>query len=456
MKRAQAWVNVGVMAMLLATPIQASPRRGVAPREAALPAEYAVPFLLHEAQPAYRLDPSERAFARFQVQRGYELLRQVLLDLDYDYLATDRTTDGQDLVAVIWALYDAAARKGQAFDQGSLVVEDREGRLFGCLSANFHASQRRSSAMQAATRLTQASQHRLDIQGTFNAAGPAGSWEWTPHSEANPDCRQQNILPARKGSLVCIPLAADASIDLAHTHVFIKLEDHGVNTWSQYLSHELDRARLSLRRQFQSLAGSLEHRVPGAGSVKRWIQGPELDRRELLDVDLARSYAALVEVTPPELRDAKADLGLRTMKAHAERLLAWLERAEDWCEGGRVWVSPAQSRPNARDGEWVQVRCPMEEDIYNRAHDFLGKLRDWDHLEVRTGSEVILAEAELRQALDERVDPRAIQPATLDWDLDFPMDSPAEPNEEPAQQTWVEWAGEKVGSFMESLRGWWE
>lgn len=346
--------------------------------------ESALEFLAQPARGAYRLNVDE-GFARDNVAQGYGLLREIL-DGDYDLL-TDPRTAGLDVVAVMWGLYDAAARKGQAYDQGSFMVEDRHGRLTQFLLVNDQAAPRHSSHLRRATRLTGQGHYGIDILGAYDA----GARLWNPFTDQHPAFQQLNILPARKGTLLVIPMPADARIGLETRHVFIKMEDHGLRTWNGWFNHALD-------------------------FLTRTLLGWEevgVSRKERVHPRFTRAYAAMAAALPQGQRDRlnpdAPELGLRVMRAQAEAVAGMPAGAE--------------------------ARC--------RALDFLRLVdgENLDHLNVRTGHEVVLSESELRGAMGIH---RVARAAGEGWTLDLPANPAcpaATPAPAPAPAGWRAWLG---------------
>jgi hypothetical protein len=388
-----------------------------------LTAQSAVEFLDQPARGPYRLNVDE-AFARHNVQRGYGLLREIL-DGDYDLLAADRQADGLDVVAVLWALYDAAARKGQAYDQGSFMVEDPRGYLVQFLLGNNRATVRRSSHLKRATRLANLNHYGIDILG----GAPSGGREWTPYGGDPAHFRQQNILPAQKGTILFVPLPADRPrstnpageadrpgganavaataedrrLGLRTAHVFIKMEDNGLQTWSGYLNHALD-----------FVSGEARKLVSwGGGGVERKERVAE-DLTDLYD----RMMASLHVPANVERVAHARELGLRTMKTQAEIV-----------------------QRTVPDGTTAQVL----------ASRFLDRLGGLDHQDVRSGYEVVFSEAELRAAAgDARIEraPRAegdgwLDAGTLPAGLD-PAPAPAS-GANPNPPGWSGWARSWLG-----------
>lgn len=326
----------------------------------------ALAFLSHPDRGRYQLNVDE-GFAGENIQRGYGLLREIL-DGEYDLL-TDRRTDGLDVVAVLWSLYDAAARKGQAYEQGSFMVEDRDGYLFQFLAGNHEAGQRHSSHLHRASRITQAGHFGIDILGAYEPNARV----WTPHSEERPNFAQQNILPARKGTVLFIPMAADPRIGLAARHVFIKMEDHGLRTWHGYLNHAWDFV---------------------TGTLLKLNAGGEGARKERIDPEFTGAYRRMVDALQDghraRLHPHAAELGLRVMRAQAAAVLAM----------------PAGERAHLEAGAFLA----------------LVEARGLDHLDVRTGSEVVFSENELRQAAAAHGPADRGRKASPDWVVDMPGD----------------------------------
>ena len=328
----------------------------------------ALEFLDQPERGQYQLNVS-KDFAKDNIQRGYGLL-QTILDGNHDGL-TDRQTDGLDVVAVMWALYDAAAQKGQAYDQGSFMVEDRDGHLFQFLLGNHEAVARHSSHLHKASRLTQAGHYGIDILGRYQP----GERTWTPHSDDHPNFVQQNILPAQKGTILFIPMAADSRIGLEVRHVFIKMEDHGLRTWHGYANHAWDFI---------------------TGTLLKLKGGQEVARKERIDPRFTQAYQAMLEKLEDQHRSTldphAADLGLRVMRAQA-----------------------------------VAVKgLPAGQEAHRRADAFIERVdaSGLDHLNVRTGGEVVLPESELRHGMAANGIQQATQQASLDWVIDMPKDLP--------------------------------
>jgi hypothetical protein len=299
-----------------------------------------VRFLKDDRRGHYRLEDAEGQFARNNIVRGYGVLQRVM---DGTYVPRGTEADhSRDMAALMWALYDSSVHAGKPYEQGSFVVEDRDGRLFGFLSRCPGASLRISSHLKSATRITGAGHYGIDMLGSYRP-GDSG---WEPSLYGY----EQKVLPARKGTVLFIPLFKDEAIGLDRQYVFIKMEDHGLQTWSGWAMHGWDFV---------------------AGTVLG-MKGPSKDftRKERVDPALAASYEKILRHLPPELKGASAlqakGLGVRAMLAQAKAM-----------EG--------------------KVQGPAMEAI----EEFRGKVKakGYDHEAVRTGDEIIFSHEELREAV---------------------------------------------------------
>lgn len=300
-------------------------------------------YLTTSVGSAYRLRPEEVPFAQENVRLGYRLLGQVL-EGTYLYYPDPAVSEAHT-AAVAWALFDAAVAKGQGFEQGAFVVEDPDGRLFSFFRDNERSYKRVSSHLKPLTRRTGVAHHGLDMRG----ARPAGL-------PAHPDAGEHALLPARKRTLLFIPMLPGAGTELGRRHLFLKLEDHGLEGLGAFIRHGFD---------------YLHTTVMGFGATPA-----ERARKERVDPALARAYRRLLDHIPASGRAhltpasyAAADLGVRAMVA-----------------------------------EWARLKPVIQQDpaLFDLGRDFAGALANkrYDHLDVRTGDEVIFSRGDLRAAVE--------------------------------------------------------
>ncbi|GEM_PF-6602732 len=341
-----------------------------------------VDYLSSLRNAAYRLEPAEFGFARANITRGYQVLDRVL-DGSHSALG-EAENDAADAVAVMWALFDAACAKDQAYEQGSYVVEDRNGYLLQFLKSNDGAFSRMSTHLDKASQITKAGHFGIDVLGSYRA----GDASWRPYSPSNPEFVQQNILPARKGTILFIPMAADPAIGLETQHIFIKTEDNGMRTWSGYLHHAWDLVAGRIQKLLQ-------------------IKQEETARKERIDDGLVRAYRQVLARVPQgratKLAKDAPKLGVRVMVAEANRLKG---------------LDPAL-------------------DASIRGFTDTVAARNYDHLAVRTGDEVVFSENDLRLAMKPHLDaPGRPEPAADEaaWEMNLALSTPsvpAAPEEEP-------------------------
>ncbi|BDU73252.1 hypothetical protein [Mesoterricola silvestris] len=358
----------------------------------------AVDYLRTSVAPRYQLELNETTFAQNNIKKGRVILKQILDD-QYDYLASDEAY-GTYVVAVMWALFDAGVAKGQGYEQGSFVVEDKDWRLFEFLRGNQGSFARHSSHLKKATQLTHAGHYGIDILGSYQA----GSADWTPYSSLNPTFVQQNILPARKGTVLFIPMAAGTKVGLETNQLFIKMEDHGIQTWYGFANHAWDFV---------------------TGTCLGMNDPHETARKERIDKQLVKRYQAMISTAPNAQFTADTsiaqELGVRAMVREANRL------------NGALGANPG----------------------FRRAHaDFTAALdaKGYDHLAMRTGDEVIFTQAELRLAIG---GPSAEirNPAVPDtWVTDMAEADDWEP--EPAAARAQEPAPAKAKGFLGTVSSW--
>jgi hypothetical protein len=329
----------------------------------------AVDYLRTSVAPKYQLEMNETTFAKNNIDKGYRVLNQVMSG-QYDHL-TNEETDGADVVAVMWALFDASVAKDQGYEQGSFVVEDSNWYLYNFLRGNQGADSRHSSHLSRATKLTNAGHYGIDILGSYQAGSP----DWTPYSSSNPAYVQQNILPAKKGTILFIPMQAGQNVGLTTNQLFIKMEDHGLKTWYGYAHHAWD-----------FVTGT----CLGIG-----VDPNEAARKERVDKNIAKRYQELVNTVPVALRTANTsnakDLGVRVMVAEVSRL-----------------------SPLAQDALGFQQALA----VFNAAVD----AKNYDNTAMRTGDEVIFTQAELNLAINRHQAGSRINPAvadTSDWVTDM-------------------------------------
>jgi len=321
----------------------------------------------------YRLRPEEIPFAHENVRLGYRILGQVLAGTYLYY--PDPGLSEAHTAAVAWALFDAAVAKGQGFEQGAFVVEDPDGRLFSFFRDNERSYQRLSSHLKPMTRRTGVGHHGLDMRG----ARPAGL-------PAHPDAGEHALLPARKRTLLFIPMLPGPGTGLERRHLFLKLEDHGLEGLGAFIRHGFD---------------YLHTTVMGFGSTP-----PERARKERVDPALARAYRRLLDhisapgrahLTPASY--GAAELGVRAMVA-----------------------------------EWQRLKPVIQEDpaLFDLGRAFAGALahKRYDHLDVRTGDEVIFSRAELGAAVETHREGAGLGREWLEDDQDWELE--ADPGPVPA------------------------
>ena len=364
----------------------------------------AVTYLNRSVAPKYKLEMNEATFAQNNIDKGYGILNRVM-NGQYDYL-THQETDATDVVAVMWALFDAGVAKGQGYEQGSFVVEDSNWHLYHFLRGNQEAASRHSSHLSRATRLTNAGHYGIDILGSYQAGSP----DWAPYSTLNPAYVQQNILPARKGTILFIPMQAGANVGLANNQIFIKMEDHGMKTWHGWAHHAWD-----------FVTGT----CLGLG-----VDPNEAARKERVDKHIASLYQSMLKTLPNAQVTAHTthakDLGVRVMVAEAGRLR-----------------TVAQGNPG-----FTGALAAFEAAVAAKNYDNLG---------MRTGDEVIFTQAQLQLRIDHHQGGARVNTAvadTSDWESDMGDALDVAPELNAAQSAAAAAAPAESRGFMGTLSSW--
>jgi hypothetical protein len=364
----------------------------------------AVTYLNQSVAPKYKLEMNEATFAQNNIDKGYGVLNKVM-NGQYDYLS-NQDNDATDVVAVMWALFDAGVAKGQGYEQGSFVVEDSNWYLYNFLRGNQEAASRHSSHLGRATKLTNAGHYGIDILGSYQA----GASDWTPYSTLNPSYVQQNILPAKKGTILFIPMQAGQNVGLTTNQIFIKMEDHGMKTWSGWAHHAWD-----------FVTGT----CLGLG-----VDPNEAARKERVDKNIASLYLKVVKTltnaqVTAHTTNAK-ELGVRVMVAEANRL-----------------STVAQDNPG-----FTQALA-----AFTAAVD----AKNYDNLGMRTGDEVIFTQAELQRSIDRHHGGSQLNAAladSSDWESDMGDAMEAAPELNAAQQAAVAAAPAESKGFLGTLSSW--
>ena len=315
--------------------------------------EKTLSFLNNKVSPKYRLKVEENVFAENNIRRGYQLLGQIWSGT-YSR-QDDGSSDGQDVVAVMWALFNAAVEKGDGYEQGSFVVEDRNRHLFEFLSKNKECGARHSSHLHAASALTGAEHYGIDILGSYQS----GAASWSPYSVTNPDYSQQNILPARKGTILFIEMPGDSRIGLDTNQVFIKMEDHGLKTWYGYGNHAYD-----------FVSGTL---------LKLGASPSYLTRKERIDPEIVKAYKNVIAHFPSELKTKNIHITVNKQAASM---------------GVRVMFSEV-NRLRLLDSKNLEFKQSMY--LFFKAI----ARKNYDNINMRTGDEVIFAEKEWQAPLED-------------------------------------------------------
>jgi len=361
----------------------------------------AVTYLNHSVASNYKLEMNEATFAQNNIAKGYGILNKVM-NGQYDYLS-NQETDATDVVAVMWALFDAGVAKGQGYEQGSFVVADSNWHLYHFLRGNQEAASRHSSHLARATRLTNAGHYGIDILGSYQA----GSADWAPYSSLNPAYVQQNILPARKGTILFIPMRAGQNVGLTTNQVFIKMEDHGVKTWYGYAHHAWD-----------FITGT----CLGLG-----VDPNEAARKERVDKNIASLFQKMVKALPnaqvtADTGNAK-DLGVRVMVAEANRL-----------------STAAQGNPGFA-GAFAAFSAAVA-------------AKNYDNIGMRTGDEVIFTQAELQVSIDRHHGGQVAVTDASDWESDLGDVMTAAPQLTAAQNAALPAAPAETKGYLGTLSSW--
>ena len=310
-----------------------------------------ISFLRRDVDTPYQLPSDKIHFATHQIREGLYWISQLISDQVpfHEEPFPSELHHQKALTSLLWGLFHMAVHKEQGFDQGTLVIEDPEQILFKFLLASQHAYPRRSSHFLFSD--CKIHQYGIDFYGDWE--DHAHSWNVAPTAGMMSFFKTRTplpVLPANKSHILFGQLPAGACTQLSTPHVFIKPEDSGLGDIKSYLKHARDylASRNVIARPLYGNYFRLER------MDQSW-----LDQFE----SLLRSDDQLVE---------------SQIKAH-------LKKARQW--GLRYLLNQAfqmyESSPTLANR--------------NLAWDFIEYLtrKNLDHLESRTGKEVIFIWSDL-------------------------------------------------------------
>jgi hypothetical protein len=188
--------------------------------------------------------------------------------------------------------------------------------------------------------------------------------EWAPYVSGAQGVRKQaHVLPSRKSHILFGQIPADEQTGLKTNHVFIKMEDNGLTTPEGFFNHSLSYVDAVNRRIMAKVNA-------GKGTAKA---PSTVNRRERVDQDIVLAYKKVLNIYIPlvpkngvsqSMKDAPK-IGLRTMVENVEKL------------------------GNKYPQHFRKVNASV-----TKFYELLVE-KNYDHLDTRTGDEVVFSSAEL-------------------------------------------------------------
>jgi len=313
-------------------------------------------FLTRTVDTSFRIEETKVGFIEHQITHGLEILNELIRG----NLPESRTAEekSKNVAALSWALFYLAIEKEQPFDQGSFVIEDQHGTIFRYLSDPRISYPRPSSHLNLLKKETQSSHFGIDFQGCFLSDG----LDWKPYCPSSWITgmwfKELPILPTQKAHLLFGRMASGENTYLKTDHVFIKFEDHGLGTATGLFGHTLD---------YLQMTKGLNLRMISQPNWGRFVRVERVDSGiiYLFEQVLSEYYSS----HPKEFEDA-------AMKAHEYGIRYMIT------EINRIIKLHPHEMP-------VSLRIPI-----TRFNEGLER-RKLDHLDARTGNEVIFSADEI-------------------------------------------------------------
>lgn len=176
-------------------------------------------------------------------QKVYKALPTISRERSY-FLNSDQHL--KDLVSLIWYIFGIVRSKGVSFDEGTIVVEDKDDLIFNFLHS---------------------------YKGTYDRSGMKSS-----HYRENVNPKFGIDIPKDKRLILTFPN------NMLHLHfgqlrkgfIFLKVEQHGIHYWSDYFNHSIDYIKYVLRGL-----------IPGANDKENL-------RQELVPHSILKEWKSLV------------------------------------------------------------------------------------------------------------------------------------------------------------------
>lgn len=230
-----------ILATLIVLLLKSPQAHSIAPNTDIKNIERTVSFLLREVDTPFQLQTNRIDFAHSQIREGIHWINQLSLN-EYPFkeeVFPSGLNHQKVLASLIWGLFHFAVQKEQGFDQGTLVIEDPEQILFKFLLSSEQAYLRPSTHFQFSD--CKINQYGIDFYGnwedyrhSWNATHPTGIMSFFRARTPLP------VLPANKSHILFGQLPAGTCTHFSNHHVFIKLEDSGLGDFRSYLRHARD------------------------------------------------------------------------------------------------------------------------------------------------------------------------------------------------------------------------
>ena len=313
--------------------------------------EQTISFLLREVDTPYQLASERVTFANRQIREGFYWIDQLTLKNDpfNEESFLSQSHHPKVLISLLWGFFHLAVQKDQGFDQGTVLIEDPEQILFRFLIASQNAYSRPSSHFLFSG--CKIKQYGIDFYGDWEEYGH--SWNPAPTPGKMSFFKSRTplpVLPANKTHILFGQLPAGECTQLSSHYVFIKPEDSGLGDLRSYLRHARDylASRNVISGPFHGNYYQIERVDPN------W-----LDRFEAL----IRSDDQWTE---------------SQIKNH-------IKNAQQW--GIRYMLNQASQIQESS-------RSPITQELAQEWIEALSR-RNLDHLESRTGKEVIFSWSDL-------------------------------------------------------------
>ncbi len=200
-----------------------------------------IEFLRKSIHPNYRLQDKDIKFAKSSIEKGLELI-PVIISNEYNKDKKSDILKLKDVLSFCWGLFHLTTEKGFGFDQGMLVVEDRDGLIFDFLSHSGWSYQRISSHYEFLNKKLKSNQYGIDFLGNMTEDG-----DWIVEKSKNKYSHFLNmglsplpLLPAKKSHILFGQLSKGSMLELKSSYTFIRFEDYGLSTVNNLFEHMKD------------------------------------------------------------------------------------------------------------------------------------------------------------------------------------------------------------------------